>query len=121
MCSPRDGRVLVASGGVLSPHGSAELYDPVAGTFAATGSLLTARRSAQAVLLPDGKVVVAGGAGSSFTSLASAELFDPSAGSFTAAGSMAVARQNFGACWLPTRGRALVFGGATSAAAELFR
>ena len=54
---------------------SAELYDPASGTWSATGSLTTARELHTATLLPNGKVLVAGGDGSSGV-LASAELYD---------------------------------------------
>jgi hypothetical protein len=50
------------------------LYDPETG-WTATGSLATARESHTATLLPNGKVLVVGGAGGSGY-LASAELYD---------------------------------------------
>jgi hypothetical protein len=63
-----DGRVLIAGGdmietrapGAFNTQSSAELYDPLTGTFRATG--LTRPRSGHtATLLPDGRVLIAGG------------------------------------------------------------
>jgi Galactose oxidase, central domain len=75
-----NGQVLVA-GGYLVNCGpdcellaSAELYDPTAGTFTATGSMATARYSQTATLLPNGQVLMAAGYGNSGF-LASAELY----------------------------------------------
>jgi large repetitive protein len=73
-----DGRVLIAGGmhdpGPVACTGtaciamvgttdltSAEIYDPATGKFSATGSMATPRSSPAAILLQDGRVLVAGG------------------------------------------------------------
>ena len=112
-----NGRVLVA-GGLIGPPGipnttaSADLYDPSTGTFTATGSMLTAREGAQAVLLATGKVLVTGGfpGGAGVNLLSESELFDPASGTFSATGSMTVARSGFTLTLLNT-GKVLVAGG----------
>src|SRR5438309_2070364 len=59
--------------------------------FEETGSLVTARAGHTATLLPNGKVLVAGGGGN-LDIFASAELYDPASGSWAATGSLATAR-----------------------------
>ena len=61
------------------------------GTWEETGSLATARYYHTATLLPNGKVLVAGG-GDSYLALASAELYDPASGIWSATGSLATGR-----------------------------
>jgi len=112
-----NGKVLVAAGsssgnnppGPSSCLASAELYDPASGTWTATGSLVTGRVNHTATLLPNGKVLVAGGFNGSIV-LASAELYDPATGTWTATGSLNTARRGHTATLL-TDGKVLVAGG----------
>ena len=68
----------------------------------------TPRMHPTAVVLPDGKVLVAGG-----VELASAEVYDPVTGAWTATGSMGAPRYGQAMTLLPN-GKVLVAGGATS-------
>jgi Galactose oxidase, central domain len=76
-----NGRVLIAGGGDNSNEvlASVDLYDPAANSFvppASTPTMNQARHSATATLLPNGKVLIAGGEELSKT-LASTELYTP--------------------------------------------
>jgi N-acetylneuraminic acid mutarotase len=123
-----NGKVLVSGGysaasGTATALASAELYDPTTGAWSATGSLTTARVYHTATMLPNGKVLVAGGYDAANVRLASAELFDPATSAWTATGSMSAARIWFTATLLPN-GKVLVVGGgnttADQASAELY-
>ena len=61
-------------------------------------------------MLPNGKVLVAGGVDIDGHALASAELYDPASGTWTATGSLATARDDHTATLLPN-GKVLVAGG----------
>ncbi|MFL5680344.1 MAG: kelch repeat-containing protein [Chloroflexota bacterium] len=145
----QDGRVLVTGGyncGKAGQDGiwaSAEIYDPSAGTFSATGSMSTPREFHTATLLADGRVLIAGGytapqptatssvvlaafrtAESSASVLATAEIYDPATGTFSRTGSMSTFRDNHTATLLED-GRVLVTGGggegyASSTSAEVY-
>jgi hypothetical protein len=82
------------------------------GVFENTGSLGTPRTSHTATLLPNGKVLVAGGSSSDGGdgALASAELYDVMSGTWSATGSLGTARSHQTATLLPN-GNVLVAGG----------
>jgi len=112
------------SGG--NPLMSTELYDPATNTFATSGTptMNTARYLATATLLPNGKVLIAGGFGS-FDFLASTDLFDPGANSFLPSdpATMNTARDSATATLL-LNGQVLIAGGnsdsGTLASTELY-
>ena len=123
-----NGTALVAGGnfraGLDPALTSAELYDPVTGTWTATGNMTQDRTGHAATLLPDGRVLVAGGYESTeigvggYDRLASAELYDPVAATWSATADMTQARDGHTATLLPG-GRVLVAGG-YGASAELY-
>ncbi len=101
----KDGRVLIAGGFDGSIVNTAELFDPVAGTFGCTGlgglngttgfcnnTMTDSRENHTATLLATGSnagdVLIAGGLDATGVVLQTAELYSPTAGNFTATGSM---------------------------------
>ena len=126
-----NGQVLIAGGETCTSASSctalssAELYDPIAGTFTATGSLSAARFNAAAVALSSGQVLIAGGFdGANYP--ASAELFNPATGSFSASGTLNTPRAGATATLLDS-GQVMIAGGSTcsspgcpTAATELY-
>jgi len=56
---------------------SADLYDHTTGKFSATGGLITGRRNFAQWILPNGRILVAGGFAANGTVLSSAELYTP--------------------------------------------
>ncbi|HET6436622.1 MAG TPA: OmpA family protein, partial [Anaeromyxobacter sp.] len=92
-----------------------DLYDYAADAFTGAGSMSASRTEHAAASLPDGRVLLLGGAGT--PSLASADLYDPSTGLFGAAGVLNTGRARMSATPLAD-GRVLVVGG-TDGSAEL--
>ncbi|MCI0485860.1 MAG: zf-HC2 domain-containing protein [Blastocatellia bacterium] len=115
----KDGRVLItggSSGSYFSESivASAEVYDPIKGSFAPTGSMAAARHKHSAEMLPDGRVIILGGADSRNlqTLYASAELYDTDTGAFAATGNMRTSRYKIrDAVVLLNDGKALIAGG----------
>ncbi len=108
-----DGHVLYAGGSGLTGtlEKIAEIYDPVTGVFTpTTGTMNVARAGHQAVLLPDGTVLIVGGA---FSSGTVAELFNPATGTFSrTTGDLGLARDyGFTATWVPSIQKVLIAGG----------
>ncbi len=106
------GRVLAAggydNGGSLH---SAELYNPGAGTWQATGNMSGERRDHTATQLLNGKVLVVGGRDDTLgTDLATAELYNPVTGTWASAAPLPSARTAHTATLLQD-GRVLVVGG----------
>jgi len=103
----RDGRVLVVGGDL------AQVYDPATGTWTATGKMNDQGYRTTAALLPDGKVLVAGGRGfalpDNYYLLDSAQVYDPVTGSWTAIANMH-AKTATTAAFLQPDGRVLVVG-----------
>jgi len=128
-----DGTVLIAGGSNNGTGGdaggTAELYNPVTGTFTfTTGNLTIPRVGHTATLLNNGMVLIAGGFNGTGV-LASAELYDPMYGTFTPTGSLNNARFAGTATSLPLTllddGTVLIAGGYGSsgpalASAELY-
>src|SRR5262249_32868173 len=114
-----NGQVLAMGGTTVDFNGvtvaSAELYDPTAGTWTTTGSMLQGRERFTATLLQNGKVLVAGGDyydGVNAGALSESELYDPTLGIWSATTSMSTPR--FGAkAVLLRNGKVLEAGGDT--------
>jgi hypothetical protein len=113
-----DGRVLLTGGCNNSQVNeiicdrflaSTEVFNPVTKTFTATGSMSTPRFNHTATVLPDGRILVAGGT-NGVSPLASAEIYDPASGAFSQAGNMGAARENHSASAL-LNGNVLIAGG----------
>jgi len=93
-----------------------------AGRVTAISSMTRQRAAHTATLLPDGKVLLAGGFAGDENSLASAEIFDPATNTFAPADNMKASRAGHTATLLPN-GKVLIAGGYNGsylASAELY-
>jgi hypothetical protein len=116
-----NGKVLICGGADRADSlgtvlDSAELYDPITETFAPAANMTSPRWHHSATLLPDGRVLIAGGTinpnagGASNSVLSSSEIYDPVAGTFTAGSNMNAARMWHTATLLDN-GNVLIAGG----------
>lgn len=118
-----DGRVLVIGGHVgrrsaMRLHASAEAYDPATGRWTPAGEMTVPRHKHDAVLLPDGRVLITGGTDErdSRGVFASAELFDPATGASRPTSPMRLPRyKHQGTSRVLGDGRVLIAGGARQA------
>ena len=118
----QDGTVLLAggsTGGATSTAiSSAELYNPLTQTFAASPTGMTAARTGlTGTLLTNGQVLLAGGYSPIGSSLSSAEIYDPVGHSFTATPPMAFAHAQHTATLLPN-GQVVIIGGVDSTGSQ---
>ena len=109
-----NGKVLVAGGWPNHNHtggalATAELYDPVTGTWSYTGSMNARRVYHTETLLLDGRVLVVGCFTDGFTN--SAELYDPATGNWSFTGSTTYPHFGFHTATLLSNGKVLVAGG----------
>ena len=112
-----NGKVLIIGGAdsymsdAPEPTDIAEIYDPETGSFSATGRLTEPRFGHTATLLPDGRVLVAGGSTDWVGGTTnSTEIYDPANGTFTSASSFAGERESHTSTWISDN-RVLMSGG----------
>jgi WD40 repeat protein len=116
----RTAGVAVSDNAPLSPHGvTVTGFGGGPNVWAPTsGPMATPREDFAETVLPDGKVLIAGGSNTIRGVLRSAELYNPATRSFSATGSLSTARSEPAAALLPD-GQVLVAGGHTHIFADL--
>ncbi|HEU4795369.1 MAG TPA: kelch repeat-containing protein [Pyrinomonadaceae bacterium] len=118
-----NGKVLIAGGHrgrrpSVTIYSSTEIYDPATGRFTAGSDMTRIRHKHEAVLLADGRVLIAGGSDErdGDGAYANAEIYDPVSSTFRATGNMNSARYKLqGTGVLLSDGKVLVAGGANRA------
>lgn len=119
----KDGRVYVVGGhsgrrAAIQIYTSAEIYDPDTGVFRPAGEMTIRRHKHDALLLPDGRVLITGGTDERDNNgvYGHTEIYDPSTGTYTSAGEMRMPRyKHRGTSQLLPDGRVLLASGATQA------
>jgi hypothetical protein len=104
-----DGTPFLVGGG-CGPGAGCEIFDAAMDRWLPTASLATARFAHIAQALPDGRVLVAGGAVDAVGSLATSEIYDPKSDAWSSGPPLSTPRRNPVAARLPD-GRVLVVGG----------
>jgi hypothetical protein len=105
----KDGRALVVG------SSGADLYDPSTNRFTTTGAMTVPRSKFGGALLPDGRVLIAGGqAGGSFgTRVTSTQIYDPGTGRFSSGPTLNESRFKLSKAVVSLKnGRVLIAGGA---------
>jgi N-acetylneuraminic acid mutarotase len=118
-----NGKVLIAGGHrgrrpSVTIYSSTEIYNPATGRFSAGSDMTRIRHKHEAVLLADGRVLIAGGSDErdGNGAYANAEIYDPASNSFRATGNMNLSRYKLqGTGVLLSDGKVLVAGGANRA------
>jgi hypothetical protein len=121
-----NGQVLIAGGhagrgAAIQIYATAELYDPATGTFRPTGTMTHIRHKHAAALLPDGRVLINGGADARDDrgTYRDTEIYNPAIETFNRGPEMQMDRyKHAGTSLLLANGRVLIAGGA--AQAEVF-
>jgi hypothetical protein len=99
-----------------NPTATAEIYDAVANTWTAVGSMATARVNQKGWSIGNGKILLVGGGDGSILApvpLASTEVFDVATNTFTAGPTMNSPRAAAGILKMP-QGQMFLFGGANT-------
>src|ERR1700727_466784 len=100
---------IILTAAAIALRASQPAPSPV-GSVSAAGQMLEARSGHTATLLPDGKVLIAGGMRRNQDFYKSAELYDPATGKFQLTGEMNERRVGPAAVLLPS-GKVLIAGG----------
>lgn len=95
-------QVLIAGGQAINTNSNnglvtTEIFDPASNTYLIRQNMFFARYYHTATLLPDGKVLMIGGASGAGIAVKTSEVYDPATNTFTPSGNMATARKEHSA------------------------